>query len=133
MSAHNFERRLTSSVPSHRQLRVGELVRHKLSEMLIRGEMHDVSLTSNIITIAQVSMSSDLRVATVYVVKLGGGDMNHIIKALNTNRKFIRSEVARAVSLKFAPDIRFRTDDTFDEMVRINALLNSSKVRQDIE
>jgi len=117
--------------PSQRQLRVGELVRHKLSEMLSRGEIHDDVLSAHVITIPEVRMSPDLKIATAYVMPLGGGDLNKVLAALNANRKYIRGEVARAVALKFAPDVRFRADDTFDEAMRIDALLNSPKVRRD--
>ncbi len=129
MPAHNK----TSNGPSQRQLRVGELVRHKLSEMLSRGEIHDDVLASQVITIPEVRMSPDLKIATAYVMPLGGGDMAQVIAALNNNRKYIRGEVARAVALKFAPDVRFRADESFDEASRIDALLNSPRVRQDIE
>jgi len=118
---------------SQRQLRVGELVRHKLSEMLARNEIHDDVLSANVITIPEVRMSPDLKIATAYVMPLGGGDVTEVISALNANRKYIRGEVARTVALKFAPDVRFRADDTFDEAMRIDSLLNSPKVRQDTE
>ena len=126
-------RNKTSNGPSQRQLRVGELVRHKLSEMLSRGEIHDDVLASLVITIPEVRMSPDLKIATAYVMPLGGGDMAQVIAALNNNRKYIRGEVARAVALKFAPDVRFLADESFDEASRIDALLNSPRVRQDIE
>ena len=126
-------RNKTSKGPSQRQLRVGELVRHKLSEMLSRGEIHDDVLASQVITIPEVRMSPDLKIATAYVMPLGGGDMAQVIAALNNNRKYIRGEVARAVALKFAPDVRFMADESFDEASRIDALLNSPRVRQDIE
>ena len=119
--------------PSQRQLRVGELVRHKLSEMLTRGEIHDEGLQAFFITIPEVRMSPDLKIATAYVMPLGGGDMDVVIEALNRNRKYIRGEVARAVALKFAPDVRFRPDDSFDEAMRIDALLESDRVRQDLD
>lgn len=119
--------------PSQRQLRVGELIRHKLSEMLSRGEIHDDVIGGHVITIPEVRMSPDLKIATAYVLPLGGGEIEPVIAALQANRKFIRREVARAVALKFAPDVRFRADESFDEAMRIDALLNSEKVRQDIE
>lgn len=119
--------------PSQRQLRVGELVRHKLSQMLSRGEVHSDVLTAHVVTIPEVRMSPDLKIATAYVMPLGGGDVGEVIAALNQNRKYIRGEVARAVALKFAPDVRFRADQSFDEAMRIDELLNSAKVRQDID
>ncbi|MEM6496172.1 MAG: 30S ribosome-binding factor RbfA, partial [Pseudomonadota bacterium] len=103
--------RSAQKAPSQRQLRVGELVRHKLSEMLTRGEIHDEELAAHFITIPEVRMSPDLKIATAFVMPLGGGEMDGVITALNRNRKFIRGEVARAVALKFAPDVRFRPDD----------------------
>ncbi|MGI9411697.1 MAG: 30S ribosome-binding factor RbfA [Hyphomicrobiaceae bacterium] len=123
----------TSNGPSQRQLRVGELVRHKLSEMLSRGEIHNDVLASQVVTIPEVRMSPDLKIATAFVMPLGGGDAAEVIAALNDNRKYIRGEVARAVALKFAPDVRFLADESFDEASRIDALLNSPRVRQDIE
>ncbi len=133
MPSSNHTNRTASSGPSQRQLRVGELVRHKLSEMLARGDIHDDVLADHVITISEVRMSPDLRIATAFVMPLGGGDVGEVITALNANRKFIRGEVARAVALKFAPDVRFRADESFDEAMRIEALLNSPKVRRDVE
>lgn len=120
-------------VLSQRQLRVGELIRHKLAELLARGEIHDDVITSHVITIPEVRLSPDLKLATVYVVTLGDTDTKAVIEALNNNKRYIRSEVARAVNLKFAPDLRFRRDETFEEASRIDALLMSPKVRQDID
>ena len=122
-----------SNAPSQRLLRVGEMVRHKLAEMLARGEIHDDVLASHVITISEVRMSPDLRLATAYVIPLGGKDMGPVIEAMNSHRKFIRGEVARAVDLRVAPDIRFREDDTFEESSRIERLLMSEKVRRDVE
>lgn len=119
--------------PSQRQLRVGELVRHKLSELLVRGEIHDDTIASHVITVTEVRMSPDLKLATAYIMPLGGADLKPVLAALERNKKFIRAEVAHAVNLKFAPDIRFREDDTFEEAMRIERLLHSPKVRQDIE
>jgi ribosome-binding factor A len=122
------------SEPSQRQLRVGELVRHTLAQLLSRGEIHDDLLASTVVTIPEVRMSPDLKIATAYVMPLGGDteDGDAIVKALASHKKFIRREVAKAVNLKFAPDIRFRFDETFDEANRIDALLNSPRVRQDL-
>jgi ribosome-binding factor A len=118
--------------PSQRMLRVGELVRHKISELLSRGEIADDVLSSHVVTIPEVRMSPDLRLATVYVMPLGGVDTGPVLEALARNARFIRGEVARAVNLKFAPDLRFRRDETFDEADRIDRLLASPKVRQDV-
>ncbi len=121
------------NAPSQRQLRVGELVRHKLSELLVRGEIHDDTIASHVITVTEVRMSPDLKLATAYIMPLGGVDLKPVLAALDRNKKFIRTEVAHAVNLKFAPDVRFREDETFEEAMRIERLLHSPKVRQDIE
>ena len=122
-----------STGPSQRQLRVGELIRHALAEMLARGEVHDDVLSAHVITVPEVRMSPDLRLASIYVMPLGGKDVQAVVVALDRNKKFIRAEIARAINLKFAPDIRFLADETFDEAQRIERLLASDKVRQDID
>ena len=122
-----------SAPPSQRQLRIGELVRHKLAEMLARGDIHDDVIASHAITVPEVRLSSDLKLATAYVITLGDSDTDAVIEALNRNKRYIRAEVAQAVNLKFAPDIRFRRDETFEEASRIDQLLASAKVRQDVE
>lgn len=114
-------------------LRVGELVRHKLAAMLARGEIHDDVLASHVVTITEVRMSPDLKLATAYVMPLGGKDTETVLKALEHNRKYIRSQVAGELDLRSAPDIRFRSDETFEEVSRIDALLHSEKVRRDVE
>ncbi len=119
--------------PSQRQLRVGELIRHKIAEMLVRGEIHDDVLTEHVVTIPEVRLSPDLRLATVYVMPLGGEDMKPVIEALDRHKRFIRGEIAEAVNLKFAPELRFRSDETFDEASRIEALLDSPRVRADTQ
>lgn len=124
-------RKQSSSGPSQRQLRVGELVRHKLSEMLVRGEIHDDVLASHVVTISEVRMSPDLKLATVYVMPLGGQDVKPVLDALARNRRFIRGEISHALDLRSAPDVRFREDETFEEASRIDRLLDSPKVRQD--
>jgi ribosome-binding factor A len=121
------------SAPTQRQLRIGELVRHKLAEMLSRGEIHDDIIASHVITVPEVRLSPDLKLASAYVVTLGGDDTAVVIEALNRNKKYIRAQVAQAVNLKFAPDIRFLRDETFEEASRIDQLLASSRVRQDID
>lgn len=119
--------------PSQRQLRVGESVRHALAELLTRGEIHDDTIASHVITVTEVRMSPDLKIATAYIMPLGGADLKPVLDALDRNKKFIRAEVAHAVNLKYAPDIRFREDETFEEAMRIERLLHSPKVRQDID
>jgi ribosome-binding factor A len=117
--------------PSQRQQRVAELVRHALAEVLSRGNFQDDVLTRYVITIPEVRMSPDLKLATAYVMPLGGKDEDAVIKALEKNRKALRQEVAHRVNLKFAPDLRFRRDESFDEAARIDALLRSERVARD--
>ena len=119
--------------PSQRGLRVGELVRHRLAEMLSRGEIHDDVLAGHVISISEVRMSPDLKLATVYVMPLGGKDTDDVLAAFKRNQKFIRGEVSRGVNLKFAPEIRFLADETFAEADRIERLLHSPEVRRDLE
>jgi ribosome-binding factor A len=119
--------------PSQRQLRVGELVRHAMAEMLSRGDVHDDVLASHVVTVSEVRMTPDLRLATIYIMPLGGKDLAPVLEALERNRKYIRGEVARAVNLKFAPEIRFLPDETFDEARRIDEILRSPKVAQDLK
>lgn len=120
-----------SKAPSQRMLRVGELIRHKIAEMLSRGEIHDDVLASHVITIPEVRLSPDLKLATVYVMPLGGNDLKPVIEALTRNKKYIRAEVAHTLNLRYAPDLRFREDETFEEATRIDRLLDSEKVRRD--
>jgi ribosome-binding factor A len=119
--------------PSQRQQRVAELVRHALAEVLSRGDIQDPVLTSHVVTVPEVRMSPDLKLATADIMPLGGQDERPVIEALDRNKKVLRQEVARRVNLKFAPDLRFRRDETFEEAARIDALLRSEKVRRDIE
>ena len=114
-------------------LRIGELVRHKLSELLARGEIHDDVLASHVVTIPEVRLTPDLKLATVYVMPLGGNDVKPVIEALTRNKKYIRAEVAHTLNLRYAPDLRFREDETFEEATRIDRLLDSDRVRQDTQ
>ena len=118
--------------PSQRQQRVAELVRHALAEILARGDLQDPVLTSHVVTVPEVRMSPDLRLATAYVMPLGGRDEKPVLAALERNRKHLRQEIARRVNLRYAPDLRFRRDETFDEAARIDALLRSEKVQRDV-
>lgn len=119
--------------PSQRQLRVGELVRHTLSELFTRGDVHDPVIQGHLITVPEVRMSADLRLATIYVMPLGGRDTEKVLAALERNKRFLRGEVARGVNLKFAPEIQFRADERFDEAERIEKLLRTPRVRRDLE
>jgi len=122
-----------SSGPSQRALRVGELIRHALAEMLSRGDIHDPVIEGHMITVPEVRMSPDLRLATVYVMPLGGKDEQEVVAALERNKKFLRGEIAHRVNLKFAPEIRFRADERFDEAERIEKILRTPEVRRDLE
>ena len=118
---------------SQRQLRVGELVRHALADLLMRGEVHDPVIEAHLITIPEVRMSPDLRLATVYVMPLAGRDTDDVIAAFERNKKFLRGEIAHQINLKFAPDLRFRADDRFEEAARIDKLLRSPDVKRDLD
>lgn len=120
------------SGPSQRQLRVGELIRHAIADVLARGEAPDPMLTTNPITVPEVRMSPDLRLATVYVMPLGGRNKEAVLEALERNNKILRSAVVRRVNLKFAPEVRFRLDERFDEAERIERLLRSPEVARDL-
>ena len=131
MPRHHHRER--SSGPSQRALRVGELIRHALAEMLSRGDIHDPVIEGHMITVPEVRMSPDLRLATVYVMPLGGKDEQEVVAALERNKKFLRGEIAHRVNLKFAPEIRFRADERFDEAERIEKILRTPEVRRDLE
>jgi ribosome-binding factor A len=117
---------------SQRQLRVGETVRHAAAEILAHGDIHDPDLSGHIITVPEVRMSPDLKLATIYVMPLGGRDTEAVMAALNRNKRFLRGEIAHRVNLKFAPDVRFRIDDRFDEAERIEKLLRTPAVQRDL-
>jgi ribosome-binding factor A len=121
------------NMPSQRQLRVGELVRHALADLLSRGEVHDPVIEGHFITVPEVRMTADLRLATIYVVPLGGRDGEAVLAALERNKRFLRGEIAHHVNLKFAPEIRFRLDERFDEAERIEKLLRTPEVRRDLD
>ena len=123
----------TGSGPSQRQLRVGELMRHALSEVLSRGEIHDPVLQQHVVTVPEVRMSPDLKIATCFVMPLGGKDQQEVIQALARNKRYLRGELAHRTNLKFAPDLRFRIDESFEEGSRIDRLLESDVVRRDVE
>ena len=118
---------------SQRQLRVGELIRHELADMLSRGDIHDPVIQAHLITVPEVRMSPDLRLATIYVMPLGGRDAQEVVDALERNKRFLRGEIARHVNLKFAPEIRFRIDERFAEAERIEKLLRTPEVQRDLE
>ncbi len=118
---------------SVRLLRVGEQVRHILSELLLRGEVHDEVLNSQSVSVTEVRMSPDLRHAKVFVKPLLGSDEAAVIKALRTNTAFFQKEVAARTKMKYAAKLKFLPDESFDEVARIDNLLNDPKVMRDLE
>ncbi len=101
--------------------------------MLTRGDIHDPVIQAHLITVPEVRMTADLRLATIYVMPLAGRDAEEVVVALERNKKFLRGEIAHRVNLKFAPDIRFRIDERFAEAERIDKLLRSPAVKRDLE
>ncbi|MET0607073.1 MAG: 30S ribosome-binding factor RbfA [Beijerinckiaceae bacterium] len=120
-----------AKAPSQRQLRVGELIRQAMSEMLARGDIHDDVLATHPVSVTSVRVSPDLKLATIQVLPLGGQDSLAVLAALDQHRKYIRGEIAHRINLKFAPDIRFHADSSFDDRSRIERLLDSEQVRRD--
>ena len=118
---------------SVRTLRVGEQVRHILSEILQRGDVHDETLASHMVSITEVRMSPDLRHATVFVKPLLGEDEDEVIKALRTNTAYLQREVAHRVKMKYAAKLKFLADESFDEGSHIDALLRSPEVARDLD
>ncbi|MEL6607625.1 MAG: 30S ribosome-binding factor RbfA [Pseudomonadota bacterium] len=119
--------------PSQRQLRVAELIRRTLSDVLARGDLHDPDLGRMSITVTEVRTSPDLKIATAYVMPLGGRGHAEAIEALARNKGELRRMIGRSSNLKYTPDLRFRIDETFDKMDETRALLNSDEVRRDLE
>ena len=119
--------------PSQRQLKVGELIRHALAEIFSRGDVMDDVIERHSLTVPEVRMSPDLKIATCYVMPLGGGEANEVVKHLEQHKRFLRGEVARRVNLKFMPELRFREDTTFEASSRIDALLASPQVARDLD
>ena len=121
------------SGPTQRQLRVGELIRRTLSDVLARSDVHDPDLNRMSITVGEVRTSPDLKIATAYVMPLGGGNRDEALAALRRNKAELRRMVAKAMTLKFAPDLRFALDETFDRMDETRRLLSDDRVRRDID
>ncbi len=129
MAQHRFP---TGSGPSQRQLRVGELIRRTLSEVLNRGEIHDPDLNRIPLTVGEVTTSPDLRHATVYVMPLGGQQQEEALALLRRHRGELRHHVGRATGLKFAPELRFELDATFDRLDETRRLFSDANVQRDI-
>jgi ribosome-binding factor A len=118
--------------PSQRMLRVGELVRHALAGLFTRGEIEDDALAGKVITVPEVRMSPDLKLATAYIMPLGGEGAAEVVAALNRHQRFIRGRIAPELDLKYAPEVRFHVDETFEEYGKIDALLRSDRVQRDL-
>lgn len=118
--------------PTQRMLRVGELVRHALAGLFARGEIEDDALTGAVLTVPEVRMSPDLKLASAYVMPLGGERAAEIVEALNRHQRFIRGRIAPELDLKFAPEVRFFVDETFEEFGKIDAILRSERVQRDL-
>ncbi|MER9656465.1 30S ribosome-binding factor RbfA [Mesorhizobium sp. M0152] len=126
--------RSTTSSPSQRMLRVGEQVRHALSETLQRGEIIDPLVENAVVSVSEVRMSPDLKIATAFVSPLGASDAGAVVEALNKHAKFIRGRVSGALrQMKYMPEFRFRLDTSFDNFARINDLLKSPEVARDLD
>lgn len=119
--------------PSQRQLRVGEVIRRALSEILVRGNLHNPDLAGTSITVSEVRPTPDLRQAKVFVMPLGGANAPDVVSAMNRSTKEIRREVNRMVTLKFSPDLRFVLDDSFDRMDSTREMLTRPEVTRDLE
>ncbi len=119
--------------PSQRQLRVGELIRRTLADVLQRGDIHDPDLNRISITVGEVTTSPDLKIATAYVCPLGGQGGQDVIALLARNKSEIRRAMSKNLALKFSPDLRFRLDETFDRMDETRRLFSQDEVRRDID
>ena len=128
-----MKRNETQEGRSVRLLRVGEQVRHALSDILMRGDVHDSTLASHSVSVTEVRMSPDLRHATAFVMPLMGGDAEAVLKALRTNTAYLQGEVARRVNTKYAAKLKFLLDESFDEGSHIDALLRDPKVARDLD
>jgi len=126
------DRHKSPSGPSQRMLRVGELVRHALAQLFARGEIEDEALVGAVITVPEVRMSPDLKLASAYVMPLGGERAAEIVDALNRHARFIRGRIAPEIDMKFAPEFRFFVDETFEEFGKIDAILRSDRVQRDL-
>ena len=124
---------MSAKGPSQRQLQVGEAIRRTLSEVLMRGDAHDPELSRHSITVSEVRTSPDLRHATAFVLPLGGRDAEAAMRALEANARELRHLVSRALTLKYAPELHFVLDESFDRMDAANRLLNDERVRRDVE
>ena len=119
--------------PSQRQLKVGELIRHALADIFSRGEITDEVLSRHSLTVPEVRMSPDLKLATAYVLPLGGGEADQVVARLDKHKRYLRGLLAKQVNMKFMPELRFKVDTSFEASARIDALLASPKVARDLD
>jgi ribosome-binding factor A len=119
--------------PSQRQLKVGETIRHALTDILSRGEITDEVLNRHSLTVPEVRMTPDLKLATAYVMPLGGGEAEEVVAHLEKHKRYLRGLLAKRVSMKFMPELRFKVDTSFEASARIDELLASPKVARDLD
>jgi len=118
--------------PSQRQLRVGELIRHALADILQRGDVHDPALEGMVVTVPEVRVTPDLKLATVFLMPLGGKGADTVVDVFDRNKRFLRGEIAHRINLRYAPDLRFQLDTSFAEGDRVDALLRRPEVKRDL-
>jgi ribosome-binding factor A len=119
--------------PSQRQLKVGELIRHALAEIFSRGDVVDDVIARHSLTVPEVRMSPDLKIATCFVMPLGGGEAEEVVAHLEKHKRFLRGELSRRVTLKYMPELRFKVDTSFQTSARIDELLASPQVARDLD
>jgi ribosome-binding factor A len=125
---------MKSRNPSQRQLRVAELVRHALTQLLQRGEVPDPAIENSLLSVTEVAMSPDLKIATVFIAPLGGGDPQPLVRALARNARLIRGKLSPAIGqIRYMPEFRFRADESFDNYSRIDELLHRPEVARDLD
>lgn len=125
-------KRAASAPPGQRQLRVGELIRHALADILLHGEIHDPALEGVVVTVPEVRMTPDLKLATVFLIPLGGKGADTLVETFERNKRYLRGEIAHRINLRYAPDLRFRLDTSFDEGDKIDALLRAPAIKRDL-
>jgi len=123
----------SAKAPSQRQLKVGELIRHVVAEIFARGEIVDDVLSRYSLTVSEVRMTPDLKLATIFVLPLGGVGAENVVKQLEQHKRFVRGEIAKRVNLRFMPEIRFKADSSFASSQRIDEVLASPKVARDLD
>ena len=133
MSNRDKRREPLGKPPSQRQLKVGEMIRHALAEIFARGEIMDEVLNRHSLTVPEVRMSPDLKLATVYVMTLGGGEAQEAVDHLEQHKRFLRGVLAKRVNMKFMPELRFKVDKSFEAASRIDELLARPEVARDLD